>query len=82
MNAVVDTAATDEPRRRVWWRSLLADRAAAVALAVLAVFVLGAILAPWIAPHDPYAGTRNVMLPPAWAERGRAEFLLGTDGQG
>jgi len=71
-----------QPRRKAWWRALLADRAAALALAVLAIFVLGAIFAPWLAPHDPYEGTRNVMVPPAWAERGRPEFLLGTDGQG
>ncbi|MFZ4460629.1 ABC transporter permease, partial [Enterococcus gallinarum] len=46
------------------------------------LIALAAILAPWLAPHDPTESTRNMMLPPAWAERGSAEFLLGTDGQG
>ncbi len=38
------------------------------------------VLAPWLAPHDPYTG-RIVerLLPPAWMTGGRAEFLLGTD---
>ena len=70
------------PERAAWWRRLLADRAAALAFLVLAVVALGAILAPWIAPHDPYAASRSVMTPPVWAERGTWLHPLGTDGQG
>ena len=70
------------PRRRAWWRRLLADRAAALALATLALIALGAIFAPWLAPHDPYVNSRSVMTPPAWAERGDWAHPLGTDGQG
>jgi ABC-type dipeptide/oligopeptide/nickel transport system permease subunit len=43
-----------------------------------------AVLAPWIAPHDPYEmGIAHADLPPMWVqnktESGRAEFPLGTD---
>lgn len=70
------------PARRRWWRALLADPTAALAMLVLAAIALAAVLAPLIAPHDPNANTRTVMLPPAWSERGTWEHLLGTDGQG
>jgi peptide/nickel transport system permease protein len=56
--------------------------AAAVTLAI----VLGAVLAPWIAPHDPF-DLRSISLldshlPPAWSPGGDTRFLLGTDDQG
>ena len=57
-----------------------------VAAAVTALAVLGAVLAPWIAPHTPFdpvtLDLSDAFLPPAWAAGGRAAFLLGTDGQG
>lgn len=53
---------------------------------VTAVFLLGALLAPWIAPHDPFnPATINLLdslTPPSWEEGGDARFLLGTDDQG
>ncbi|QPC43253.1 ABC transporter permease [Kaustia mangrovi] len=70
------------PRRASWWRRLLRDRAALLSMAVLAVIVLGAVFAPLLAPYDPYANSRQVMVPPAWAARGSMAHLLGTDGQG
>mgnify|MGYP001337760906 CR=1 FL=1 len=85
MSVTTDIAAaaeTSAPRRRSWWRLLLADRAAALALIVLVTIVLAAILAPLVAPHNPYASSRAVMTPPVWAERGTWTHLLGTDGQG
>jgi ABC-type dipeptide/oligopeptide/nickel transport system permease subunit len=65
-----------------WWRRFLRDRAALVAITVLALICLAAIFAPLLAPHDPYASSRKTMLPPAWAARGSIEYLLGTDPQG
>ena len=45
--------------------------------ATLAVILLGAALAPWIAPHDPYlTNPRGMLQPPGDA------YWLGTDGQG
>ncbi|MCL3883052.1 ABC transporter permease [Marivita sp. GX14005] len=57
----------------------------AAALVTLAI-VLAALLAPWIAPHDPFdVSTLSLWdseLPPVWAEGGDPRFLLGTDNQG
>ncbi|HJU32112.1 MAG TPA: ABC transporter permease [Hyphomicrobiaceae bacterium] len=60
-------------------------------LVVLAAFlsvamVAAAVLAPVIAPHDPY-DLRSLSLldantPPAWEKGGDPKFLLGTDDQG
>ena len=83
--SVTDTiapAADEAPARRHWLAALMRDPAAALAITVFLLIALAAILAPWLAPHDPAESTRNMMLPPAWAERGSAEFPLGTDGQG
>ncbi len=70
------------PKRVAWWRQLARDRAAALALVVLAVIAFGALFAPVLAPHDPYSASRSVMTPPFWAERGDWTYPLGTDGQG
>jgi ABC-type antimicrobial peptide transport system permease subunit len=44
------------------------------------VLILVAILAPWIAPHDPNVGVLdNRLKPPFWQDGGSTEFLLGTD---
>ena len=85
MTTTADIAGSADPvapRRRAWWRLLLADRAAALALFLLTVIVLAAALAPWIAPHNPYASSRAVMVPPVWEARGTWNHILGTDGQG
>ncbi len=65
-----------------FWRSKLV-----VAAAVLTALLVGAaLLAPLIAPHDPYdlksLELINADLPPAWETRGDRRFLLGTDDQG
>ncbi len=55
----------------------------AAILALLAVYVLSAVLAPWIAPHDPL---RQILLlrlrPPLTATPSAGMFLLGTDDVG
>lgn len=76
-------AATDRPRRASGLARLFRDRLALAAAIILGLLVLAAILAPWLAPNDPYlTNTRLRMLPPVWEARGRWEFLLGTDGLG
>ena len=56
------------------------------AAAVAAVLVLGALLAPLVAPHNPYDLASLNLLdarnPPAWEEGGTWSFPLGTDDQG
>jgi peptide/nickel transport system permease protein len=46
----------------------------------------GALLAPWIAPHNPFdSATLNLsdgFAPPAWTAQGSSKYLLGTDDQG
>jgi ABC-type dipeptide/oligopeptide/nickel transport system permease subunit len=82
--AVAETAPVGaaEPRRSGLAKRLLRDPGAALSLAVMALVVLGAVFAPLIAPHDPYAPSRAVMQGPVWAERGDWTHILGTDGQG
>jgi peptide/nickel transport system permease protein len=74
-----------------WWDSDIAysfrQSPAAIAAAVLAlIFVVAAVFAPWVAPHNPFdlatLELANARLPPAWLPDGQATFLLGTDDQG
>ena len=54
----------------------------ATGLGVLIVgsVLLVAIVAPYIAPHDPFAQDLNLrLIPPAWMDGGSAEHLFGTD---
>jgi peptide/nickel transport system permease protein len=57
-----------------------------LAAAVTLLIVGASLLAPIIAPHDPYdLRALNLMdsdLPPAWVTGGDRRFLLGTDDQG
>jgi peptide/nickel transport system permease protein len=63
--------------RTVAWR-LARDRATLIAGGVLAVIVLSAVLAPWLAPYDPAAGSIRLRLAPV----GAPGHVLGTDEQG
>lgn len=67
---------------RPWWQRLLRDPAALLAAAILLIIVFCAILAPLLAPHDPFASSRAVMQPPVWQDRGDWTHPLGADGQG
>jgi peptide/nickel transport system permease protein len=60
-------------------------------ITVIATIVIGgiltaALLAPWVAPHDPFdvatLDLTKAELPPAWVKDGEFKFLLGTDNQG
>jgi peptide/nickel transport system permease protein len=68
------------------WQSFVASRLAVAAALVTAVLVGAALLAPIIAPHDPYDLKSLELMdadrPPAWEQGGDARFLLGTDDQG
>ena len=59
---------------------------AVVSALVCVLFVAGALLAPWVAPTNPYdLKTLDLMdsrLPPAWMAGGDPRYLLGTDNQG
>lgn len=83
MTAVVEAAPTAAPAAELRpkanspWRRLLRDKAAMVAAAFLLLVVAAAILAPLIAPTDPYANNMRLRLKPPGGD-----FLLGTDSQG
>lgn len=65
--------------RSVAWRRLTRDRAALLGLGLVALIVLIALLAPWLAPRDPnYQFPEGLSLEGAPQPPGRA-FPLGTD---
>ena len=84
MSAAVDAIrrALDSDVAYSFRRSPLTVAMAAVAL----VLIAAAVLAPWVSPHNPLdlatVDLLDAELPPAWADRGQATFLLGTDNQG
>jgi len=54
-----------------------------VAAAMVVIFLLAALLAPWIAPHDPNeASFLHSLAPPFWQEEGTLAYPLGTDNLG
>jgi peptide/nickel transport system permease protein len=57
-----------------------------VAAIVTAIFMISAVFAPWLAPHQPFdPATVDLLdgfLPPVWQADGDPRFLLGTDDQG
>src|SRR3712207_6672303 len=56
------------------WRQLRKSRLALPGASLVLVFVLAAIFAPWLAPHDPFANDLVGMLaPPSW------DHPFGTD---
>jgi ABC-type dipeptide/oligopeptide/nickel transport system permease subunit len=69
------------------WKRALRSKAVWFSLLVMLTLGLVAVLAPWIAPHDPYRQEiAQHGLPPMWVQEtsrpGIAEFPLGTDHYG
>ncbi len=66
------------------WKKALHSKTIWFSLLVMLTFGLVSIMAPWVAPHDPYKmELSRFSLPPMWkqdiATPGVAEFPLGTD---
>ena len=82
--AETSTGATTRPGAfREFWYYFRENRGAVFGLWVFAAFVLIALLAPVIAPHDPIEQFRgNLLQPPFWQEGGNRAFPLGTDAVG
>lgn len=77
------TAPLARGRLRRSIRELWSDKAGFVGAAFLVMIVAVAIVAPWIAPHEPAAqSVTDRLVPPAWAEGGSTDHLLGTDNLG
>lgn len=86
--SAIVSAARAKPERplRRFWADYRHSAMGLVGLAVLALLVTAALLAPWIAPQDPYDLSRlDVMdgrLMPGEASTAGMTFLLGSDEQG
>src|SRR5215213_2231340 len=65
----VESTAGGRRRRRL---RFVATPKAAFGLATVAFFVLFAVIGPWVAPYDPSARSRDLLLPPS------ADHLFGT----
>ncbi|GEK46625.1 peptide ABC transporter permease [Bisbaumannia pacifica] len=68
------------------WYSFKRDRGAQLCLATLLALVGMALLAPWLAPTDPYDLAQIDILaselPPFWIDGSDPAYTLGTDAQG
>jgi peptide/nickel transport system permease protein len=66
--------------------SFLKSKLVVLAAIVTLILVLLSLLAPWIAPHNPFELKSLSLLdshtPPVWEKGGDPRFLLGTDDQG
>jgi peptide/nickel transport system permease protein len=61
-------------------RRLLRNATFVLGVLIVGFVVLVAILAPWIAPYDPFAiDLSRRLVPPSWMEGGTPANLLGTD---
>lgn len=77
----IPAVASVEPSR--FWRRVRRHKGLLIGSAIFAAIVLIALLAPLIAPHDPYAqDLNNRLVPPVWYERGSWLHPLGTDNLG
>lgn len=74
------------PRRRQlaeFWFYFSENKGAVIGLWFFLGLIVVAVLAPLIAPHEPYQQYRDaVLVPPVWQAAGRWDFLLGTDAVG
>lgn len=90
MSAATNTPAAPGRLQRFkdshFWHSFKHDRVAQVSFTILLVTVLLALLAPVIAPYDPYDLAQIDIMdsetPPSWENSGDERFWLGTDIQG
>lgn len=78
-----------EARRQRWRRRwegvsiIFRSRVAVIGLVIVVFWILVAIFAPILAPHDPLAQDSSAInSPPAWVEGGNSAYLLGTDNLG
>jgi dipeptide transport system permease protein len=81
---IVETQAAVASTRRAmlaeFWHYFSENRGAVMGLVVFLALVAIAILAPLVAPHQPFTQYRDaLLLPPAWQEGGSWTFPLGTD---
>ena len=87
------TTEITRPPRSLWsdaLRRLRRNKMAIASLIVIAMFILIAVLAPFLPLHHPVdyqsrptdVGGGGTLMPPWWQEGGNSKFLLGTDASG
>jgi peptide/nickel transport system permease protein len=68
------------------WHSFTSTPSAMISAVIAVVMIVAALFAEVVAPHDPFdlatVDLFAALTPPAWAEAGTTEYLLGTDDQG
>ena len=68
------------------WQSFTRSPVVILAALVTGMFLLAALFAQWVAPHNPFdlaaLDIMDASLPPVWNEEGDPRFILGTDDQG
>lgn len=83
--AAAGPAAEETPLRR-FVRQFCASRVAVIGVIVLAIIIVVAIVAPWIAPQNPYDLSKldvlDSRLAPGEQSGAGMTFLLGSDDQG
>lgn len=77
------------PSRSLWadaWSRLIRNRAAVLGMIIIVLFIVVAVFAPLLAPHNPLQiNSGKEFLPPFWVresptgQAGDPQFLLGTD---
>lgn len=61
-------------------KRLLKYKSGSIGLLIVIVLLGTALLAPLIAPHDPFQQSLKIRLtPPSWMQGGNSEYILGTD---
>jgi peptide/nickel transport system permease protein len=81
--APMPIAAVEPSRQAQFWRRVLHHKGLMFGTVVLAVIVLMALLAPLVAPYDPYAqDLLHRTAPPIWYAKGSWAHILGTDNLG
>lgn len=83
-NILSPQVAAEQPLAATWqsrlFRSTLNNRSLTIGLLIITSLGIIALLAPWLAPYDPYLqNTANRMVPPFWHETGSWTHPLGTD---
>jgi peptide/nickel transport system permease protein len=68
------------------WHSFRGSPITMVSAVVALICIAGAMLAPWLAPSDPFdlasLSLGDAFKPPRWSDGGDPAFPLGSDGQG
>lgn len=83
LTALSPTASAAESPLRLSWRRFTQNRFAMAASAVVLLFLLMAIFAPWIAPQDPNdSDLLRRLQAPVWMEGGEWAYPLGCDALG